>query len=1268
MKKHLFLKSLLVAIGLLIISLTTQVWAGSYRIYLKPTSNWNGGSAKFSVHYWNSSNTSYSEDRWMTLDGDYYYYDVPDWANKLIFIRNTNTATNPGFTNYWAKTNDLDCPSSRIYEITAHNSGSPATSSGSWKNIWLGGRTLYVDANNFGWDKTISSGPYVRIGRDAGGSSGTTAEQMTKVSNTSNLYKYYRGSDWTDYTCYCITDAVGWTGGNSVYQTQGLKWRTATNSVSVVTDITIIPAYPGVGNGAEYGDKKITRYDNHLYDEGLLHYNLNLTRNGSGTIVINAPTDGNGTMTAFTNESGNTVPSGNVRIEATPAEGYELTSLTMGGGALKNDEGYGYTFYYNNVESTMDIVATFTKIEEKKIYIYDSGNWKNARGKLFIHAWNATMGADNSYGNWGPELKNLGGGWYEATLSTQFTHFMISDSTNTHKSSDRAVADYTDGGRYSTANTSIPSYSTTEPNIAYVEVTKGGNTYFSNTVTNTTDTMSFFFPTGGTAKLYYFSSGIKSVTLTTDFSSVKDNIVTATWTGAKNSTALDNVDVYDGDYNLHCYATSANYLINGRGLYGTSGTRFIKFETSALFDDTYNYYWVDWFRNEQNVVATVGNKYNDDLAGVIGSDENAPKGKTKASGGNVRFSYNPTTNTFKRAIIDAGDEAIKITALAADSVLVWNGSDYVNDAYTAARNFGDATNWMYSVKAKVRGTSHANIKSTYIAEKWLAENKKLIGGDKNVKYTVEIDYDFKTNRLIAAWTPGDKIDPFSLESNLMAIRTENGAPTVLNIQKKLVDAEAVNLTNVTKIYTVMEFTQASWIDASAPYEWDGRRVDDGKAYVDEFYWLSLPYDCYVGDIFGIEGYGDGPFDKWMLQRYRGDKRAKVGWWAEIESWWENMARTDTLKAGEGYVLRVTNLNGDYGSGRAFADASGTNKLYLYFPSMRSGVNLGLVLDGSNNLATSMTSVIPSHICELWRGKEKNEHAGDPNYDRRVIDSNWNLIGSPSFNSAKIITPDWETEDPDPKEDDEVFMPKETPLKYFYTWSIVAGEPKFEIQNAENYVVPATHAYLAQYAGTITWAPTDGNPLVELKAPKRTSEEAGDKTLQLVLMQDTVQEDATYISRMAEGATADYDLNLDLSKLLNKAKNNIYTYAGYYKMAGNCIPDTVTILPVGVQLAADGDYTFAMPEGTYGTGVVLLDKVADKRTNLALTDYTVNLPAGAYNERFVLELSPVAQVPTDIESISAEGLAKDGARKVMVDGVLYIVKDGKVFDAQGNRVQ
>lgn len=1246
-------------------SWNTYGFAQGTAIYLKPAwdgGSWQSGSDHMVAYFYGGPHEAAFYDMTAVPNHDFYSITVPYDYARVVFCRTGSAASGCTWDNgqVYNKSYDQSLNNNNLFCITGwhDNNDDSKPSTGSWNFKLI---NVYFRSTN---DKPWLT-PYIHQWNGGSGDSYTLLESYNNYG-TGKWWKAYINT--TSFNKFHVTatdtpSSDACEGGNktaewnisAVSNNQGYQIHCRNDKTDldkVFDNVANLTAPTVVVDYAEAG-KTIMTLTGHITNFG---YDINYVNNGyeCGFTLIDSESN-------EVNYAADCVIDDNT--------GYFYKTIT----GLKEGETYTVKAWAKNgyakgissgVNRTMKTNGTV------RVWVYNQAGYTD----VYLHCWytNNCSGSTHTDANVseesfpGHKMTRLGTtNWWYDDVSYDYPRFLVNDGTETHQTGNKGTTDY----RYFTNNgDALNEYTGSHPTAYYIESTIGTHTYYSNVVANTEDTMSFYAKAvGGTVKLIK-PDGTKTGDLTSSLSfGGKDGAVfTATTTG----TGLKDIAEFEGDYHLHCNATSENYLLAGRGVFGTSGTKFIKFETSALFDDTYNYYWVDWFRNAQSIVATIGNKYNDDLAGVIGADANAPAGKTKATGGNVRFSYNPTTNTFERAIIDAGNEAIKITAFAVDSVLVWSGSDYVNDAYTAARNFGDATNWMYSVKAKVRGTAHANIKSTYVVEKWLAENKKLIGGNKGDYYTVEIDYDFKTNRLIAAWTPGDEIDPFSLESNLMAIRTENGAPTVLNIQKKLLDAETVvNLTNVTKIYTVMEFTQASWTDVSDPYEWDGRRIDDTKEYCDEFYWLSLPYDCYVGDIFGIEGYGDGPYDKWMLQRYRGDKRAKNGWWAEIESWWENMARTDTLKAGEGYVLRVTNLNGEYGSGSAFADASGTNKLYLYFPSMRSGVSLGLVLDGDNKEATSMTSVIPSHICELWRGKEKNEHAGDPNYDRRVIDSNWNLIGSPSFNSTKITTSGWQTKDPDPKEDEDVFKPKETPLKYFYTWSIVGGEPKFAIQNAENYVVPATHAYLAQYAGTITWAPKDSeNPLVELKAPKRTDEEGGDQTLKLVLMQDTVQADVTYVSRMAEGATEDYDLNLDLSKVMNAGKSNIYTFAGYYKMAGNCLPDTTSIVPVGVMIAQDGEYTFAMPEGTNGVGVVLVDEVANTRTNLALTDYTVTLAKGTIDGRFSLELSPIKTTPTDIDNIQGGETQTLKARKTIVDGVLYIVKDGQVFDARGNRVE
>ena len=413
----------------------------------------------------------------------------------------------------------------------------------------------------------------------------------------------------------------------------------------------------------------------------------------------------------------------------------------------------------------------------------------------------------------------------------------------------------------------------------------------------------------------------------------------------------------------------------------------------------------------------------------------------------------------------------------------------------------------------------------------------------------------------------------------------------------------------------------------------------------------MPYDCNVADIFGISNYGSN--GNWVIQTYHGDYRAQQGWWAETDSWWYDLDRTDKMLANQGYVLRVTNLN-------AVFPGTGTT-LRLYFPSS----NDEALSVGHLTTPAQKQTRATAHPCEVWRGKENTPQTneGNPNYDRRAIDSNWNIIGSPSFNTAIITDGDWGA-DPYPTSD------ITGTLKFFYEWTVDGGKPKYTITDAENYSFPATHAYLVQYAGPINWAAsgTSGEPLVGVKAPARNNEEQGDRTLKMVLNKDGEQADVTYISRMAEGATEGYDLNLDLSKLLSNSGNNLYTLAGYYKMAGNCLPETTTTVPVGVQIAAKGEYTFSMPEGTNGTGAVLIDHIAGTRTNLALTDYTVQLPAGQTDNRFALELSPISNVATgDLTPTLSQGEGEK-AHKALIDGVLYIVKDGQVFDARGNKVK
>ncbi len=937
-----------------------------------------------------------------------------------------------------------------------------------------------------------------------------------------------------------------------------------------------------------------------------------------------------------------------------------------------------YEKYKIKVQNTLDWDAL-------KLYMF-----RNADNAIKNAAWPGTLVTEKIINDGAHD-------WYFVELDSKFDRFMLANSDATKQtyasgmSYDKAT--YEDRCYKMEGNSNTNNW-TTEiacPEFYRLKSVYAAGTYYSN-ILMSEGKFSFYATTAGTLTLQHLvgaewtdmSSTITRTGLT------EDGVYVADFNG---SNTTNNFELYSGDYYIHCDATTTNYLDHGESKSGTTGTKFIYFAPNATIfpGETFRYYWVDWFPMGQTVIASVGNDYNNNLANVLGSDSYAPDGVTikyggeesKFEGGNVRFGYNPQTNYFSRTIIGGSGELISIQGDRVDP--------NKDGSYGEVASFSDASSWVYTINANVKGKATATITTTYndVATE-LATDQQLIGGnadDNTTEYTVLITYDFKTNRLLASWKPEAEFDGFDLESNLMIVRTEDGNPTVLNMVDGSDAGSDVNaLTSITRIYTAIELLQDNWKNEDVTYAnrpYAKRRIVTGE-YIDEYYWISLPYECLVNDIFGFEGYGsDG---SWVLQTYRGDLRAEKGWWAETNAWWYDLDRTDTLKANEGYVLRVTNLNGENSMTKRFAGNSG-GKLYLYFPSNK------------NNLTIApLTGTVKTHLdslkCTKWHKRPKDvdptEGANNPIYDRRAVDSNWRIIGSPSFNSTKISAPTFENIDMD-ADDDGIVTYEEyknavdqyieeyegaTPfcLKYFYNWEVESDgisryETKFTIADAATQEFVGTHAHLVQYAGDITWEAYDAsNPLVGLKAPKRQQDASNEQTLRLVLQQGTREADVAYISRMAFGATMGYDLNMDLSKMINANSANIYTMGELYKMAGNCIPDTVTVLPVGVQLAADGNYTFAMPEGTYGTGVILVDKVANTRTNLALTDYTVTLSAGTYDERFELELSPIAQTPTDIENVQGDDVQSTNVRKVMVDGVLFIVKDGIIFDARGNRLQ
>ena len=166
-------------------------------------------------------------------------------------------------------------------------------------------------------------------------------------------------------------------------------------------------------------------------------------------------------------------------------------------------------------------------------------------------------------------------------------------------------------------------------------------------------------------------------------------------------------------------------------------------------------------------------------------------------------------------------------------------------------------------------------------------------------------------------------------------------------------------------------------------------------------------------------------------------------------------------------------------------------------------------------------------------------------------------------------------------------------------------------------------------------------------------------------------DRTYvILSNDEEVSANFAFGEDMVKEFNKRKASIFNYtADHVGVAGNTMPmsEQKTVIPVGVKIPTTGEYTFAIPEGTNGVGVTLIDNETGIRTSLGALDYTINMSAGTYEERFVLEISPIKPIITGIDQLQMTN-DQSPIKKILIDGLLYIVKDGKMFDAQGRQVK
>ena len=157
----------------------------------------------------------------------------------------------------------------------------------------------------------------------------------------------------------------------------------------------------------------------------------------------------------------------------------------------------------------------------------------------------------------------------------------------------------------------------------------------------------------------------------------------------------------------------------------------------------------------------------------------------------------------------------------------------------------------------------------------------------------------------------------------------------------------------------------------------------------------------------------------------------------------------------------------------------------------------------------------------------------------------------------------------------------------------------------------------------------------------------------------------------------YEIGRDLEKLFGSA----YNLSVYTLMADNtplafqalAIRSSMQVIPVGYRAPEQGEYTFRLNEATSSIDLlneqyeqlVLVDYQTGELTNLLISDYTFYSERTQADNRFAIYAVPRQNAPTDLPN--AIGQDKE-AQKIIHNGHLYILRDGNVYNGNGQIVK
>lgn len=674
---------------------------------------------------------------------------------------------------------------------------------------------------------------------------------------------------------------------------------------------------------------------------------------------------------------------------------------------------------------------------------------------------------------------------------------------------------------------------------------------------------------------------------------------------------------------------TGNYYIRTNNAEGewrnyTLSTNHMTFSSYAKNHSGYTHYfcrYIDVIDNStvpghnKNVKFIIANDYAAVLSNEMSGDSLTTSGGDLPESANVRWTWDEMTNKVSRAYI-LGSHG-NYDHIVANGNRLNDQEDWIYEIDLTGIKQGDKLNIHADYPSKDIGT----VKKT---TQTFADNLEMIHADagNSNEYKVRVMYDFKINKTLIMLCP-DQINGANIGVDVFIDRTDQGIATQVQPGATVTSSKDEGYT----VYSTLTLTQ-DHLTSTTKTEWE--RL---------YYWISFPFDVRISEIFGFGEYGK----HYIIEYYDGAARAENGCWADSPTYWRNITDTTYSARREADNKGNEDANGNPNNGILVANKGyvlalarniaksdifkyGNDYVRLYFPSREKITSIDADMQDT-------TVYLRPHTCNITRE------------DRYIYDSNWHIIGVPSYaNKEQTLGQD--------------------NLLYFYTYN--TANNTYAPTSAKDSTVQfnSMHAYMVQFAGNIHWQSTWGLQPQQILA-RRTAEMPDHYSLRLELQRDGQYADQAFVQLKAEGATADFDLNQDLTKIIN-AGANIYTLAGEKRIqvAGNVLPIAKTTIPVGIQVAQAGTYTIALPDGTSGISATLVDNQTGTHTNLLLEGYTISLDAGSHENRFYIVLDPDRSA-TAVENIG--DVQGDKAQKFLIDGQLIIRTEQGVYNATGNTI-